>query len=231
VGTGITVGMPGRKFMRKKWADRFFFYGFGMYFSTSVSGVTAKFASAGAHAQYKLVTAKRFGPLAGWGGLTLGTGANYTSSFIGMNSRIRISTDTPVESQTATVTVDMNYLLGAQNKVFTIPIEISTNAYLFYILTLYLGGGADINMGSASLVGTASGPVNATYSGGFSGANLFSGTATLNLDDGVTSHPNIVVGRAFTGLQLNLFLLKIAAEYNYLSNGTHGVSVLVRGSL
>ncbi len=227
----LNVGLaPALLAKRRKSSDRFFFYFNGMYFSSTLASASVRMASIGVNAQYRLIQPKRF-LLLGWGGITAATGLNYSNQFVGMNSKLQLTSTSDVAGQTVSVNIDMNYELGVRSNVWTIPLEVSTNFSLLYLFTFYLGGAADLNYGSASLSGTASGPVTASYTGGFGGSNLFSGTGSLNLDDGVTSRPTAIVGRAFAGLQFNFLLFKITGQYNYLTNGSHGLAVIARAAI
>lgn len=227
----IQGGVPGAVFgLSRRTADRWFFTLSGVYFASKISSVALRFVQIGANAQYRLVRPQRL-LLAGWGGVTLSSGLNFCSSFIGMNSSLSLTSTSQVSGQTATVNVDMAYQLGVRTNVLTVPIELSTNVSFLYLFTLFAGGAVDLNFGSASLSGSASGPVTASFTGQFQGTNLFSGTGTLNLDDGVTSRPTPVVGRFFAGLQFNVLMLKASVQYNYLTNRSHGFGFNLRAVL
>ncbi|MBI3294316.1 MAG: hypothetical protein HYZ71_06245 [Deltaproteobacteria bacterium] len=224
----LTVGLNPSLFGVR--SDRLFLYLNGMIVSQKVSNADVQSTSFGLNGQYRLITPKSL-ILVGWGGLTFATGINYSSSFIGVSSNLNVTQDTDVSGQTVTMNMNLSYQLGVRSTVITVPLELSTNVSLLSLVTLFLGGGADINFGSASLAGSASGPVSASYTGSIAGSNLFSGTGALNLDDGNVARPDLVVGRIFAGIQGSLWVLKASASYTYITNQTHAIAALVRVAL
>jgi hypothetical protein len=202
----------------------------GMSFSTKVSGVSASFFNIGLNAQYDVISPRSV-VLVGWGGLKFLTGLNYATSTVTYSGKIQQSAGVGFSGQTATVSVDMDYNVGVTSSDFYIPLELSTNFNLLYLLTVYFGGAADLNFGSAHLTGTGSGPISSTSTTSLGVNNLFSGTASLNLDDGVSGHPSLVAVRGFAGLQVNVLLLKAAVEGTVLGNGAKAVAVIFRLAL
>jgi hypothetical protein len=210
--------------------SRLMFYVNGFTFSTTIGNTSASVTGLGANAQYLIIEPKRLGGLLGWGGISAGLGFNYSANTISYSASLNQSENVSVSGQTAAVNTQLNYTIGAKSNNFSVPLELSSNVTLFYLFTVYGGIGVDFNFGSSELTGTATGPTTATYTGGTipGVSNLFSGTASLNLNDGISGSPSLTLLRTFVGLQLNLSLLKISGEYVMLSNGTQSVAGLAR---
>jgi hypothetical protein len=209
---------------------RLMFFLNGMTFSTSVSGVSASFTNIGFNALYDLVS-PRSAVVIGWGGLKFLTGFNYATSTVTYSGSISQSASTSFSGQSANVNVDMSYDIGVTSTDFYIPLELSTNFSILYLFTVYLGGAADLNFGSAHLTGGGSGPITSTATTNLGVNNLFSGTASLNLNDGVVGNPSSVAVRGFAGVQFNLFLLKVGVEGTVMESGTKSAAAFLRLAL
>lgn len=193
-------------------------------YSTTVDAFTAGFFNFGLRAQYKLVP--KVGPvLANWGGVDFGSGFSYSSlsakyvSSMDLNQQVTVT-----GSETVNLSWKSNYDLGIKSTNYSIPLELSTNASLLYVFTIFAGGGLDLNFGKSVTTGGADGPITAAYAGSTTvTGNLFSATGSVNLeDDTVTESPSVATGRFFGGLQWNLWALKFVGEFVYLTNKTYG---------
>ena len=165
--------------------------------------------------------------LIGWGGVLFTTGLEYgtqTSSFsqaISYSQSQSINFGAPFGTQTGTVAWNSNFNLGVQSTVFSLPLELSSSFNILYFLSLYMGVGMDLNTGSSTTVGGASGPITVTTSGGTLPGNVFSGDGKLVLDNtGVNGTPSFSDFRLFLGTELNLWAVKVVIQGNYMSNKT-----------
>lgn len=198
--------------------------------SVSQSGVTASIFNLGINFTYDLVPSRGL-LLARWNGLKFLTGFNYATNSLTYSGKISQNSSTTVSGQTATVDLNMDYTIGAKNKIFYVPLEVSTGVQILYLFTVYAGGAMDLNFGTSSLIGTGSGPIAATGSSSFGAANLFSGTATLNLDDGTNGHPSTATMRGFLGVGLNLWVFHLDVQGSVMSGGAKAGALVGRIAL
>lgn len=234
--TGFTFGVPagllGLKNIGPISGSRLMIFLSGMSFSGTVSSVTYNMFDLGLNLQYKVVPSIGASILAKWGGVSVGTGLNYSTNSVSISGHLDQSSTMPSGTDTATIRTVMDYALGVSANTFTIPFEFSTYATVFYAFEVYGGMSMDLNFGSAKLTGGASGPLSASTTSPVATANLFSGTAQLTLDDAsVVSSPATVLFRTFGGVQMNVALFKLAFEATSLSNGSGSLSALMRISL
>jgi hypothetical protein len=209
--------------------SRLMLYLNGFRFSTNVGNTSANVSGLGLNAQYLVIEPRRLGWIVGWGGISAGLGANYSSNSISYTASLNQTGTGSADGQSVTVNTQLDYNIGAKSTNVSIPLELSSYVSFLYVFTVYGGIAVDFNAGSSQLTGSATGPVTATYSGTIPGvSNLFSGTASLNLDDQIVGTPSLTVLRTFVGLELNASILKLSAEYVSLSNGAMSLAGLVR---
>lgn len=223
--TGAAMGIPAFAFVDPK---RLMIFFNAMKFSTAVSKVKLSMFNLGANAFYKLVTPTPGSNFAKWGGLTLGTGLNYSTNTISYSANINSTSPVEVSGETASITADLGYTIGMESLNFFVPLELSTNVSFFYLFTVTFGVAADFNFGSSKMTGTATGPITANYTGTTNVTNLMSGTASLNLDDGITGNPPSVMARVFGGVQLNIGICRFVTEAIWLGNGALAGSAQIR---
>lgn len=141
----------------------------------------------------------------GWGGVKLHWGYQYTDSTYTVTGDV----DTVLEvsntdgTVNGTVTGQPKVKLNAQTH--SIPLEISTEYRMFYVLSVFGGLGADISTGRAKGKVDANADVSPLLctGGGFcGGGKLVQVSAEGNLD--TQKYISNVIYRGFGGLQLNL---------------------------
>jgi hypothetical protein len=191
------------------------------YFSRSgtLEEFSADLSNWGVHAQLKL-----FGPgperwvsaLFRWGGVDLTAGLE--------SARLRLSLardfqrDIPVGNPgggtTSTVAVAAAGRFNIDMRTLAIPVEVTTNVRLLYLLSLYAGFGFDWQVAggndlSVDLDGTMTG--RATSSDG-QRTQVDLGTATVDATESVG--PSAGRLRWLAGLQVNVFVIKVFAQLN-----------------
>ncbi len=170
----------------------------------------------GAHLQLKLV-----GPIdlkaAEWGGLDVVSG--YELGFYELELAQGLPITHDVSGADLTWTADGAYSITSTSG--SIPVEVSTNLRVF-VLTAYLGGGVDLNDGTASSAGSLGGPVDASAQG--LTESLGSASVTL-AGDGVTEAQT---GRLFAGAQVNVMAFKVYGHLNVGLNNSFGGHIGVR---
>lgn len=170
--------------------------------SNAVSGLAASATVAGLHAQYQLRRPARFGWLM-YGEFLLTTGFDYSRLALAYDSTTGAKAMTPVTVGSGTaadpqLTWSPGGTIALASGSGTIPVELSTSVRLLYFLSLYVGGGADFNIGKASTDINLSG----TVSGSNGGASSNIGTGSLTVSKSAT--PQFASGRGFAGIQINL---------------------------
>lgn len=201
IGGTISLGANMGMFLKGKFWDRSTAYINYFSYSLTTGSVTGEVSSFGLHYQFKLLTPMNFAAgLVQWGGLDVSTGLETSSTKI--NTNVAVNQTATFGGGTA------NYAgiadVGADISATSIPIELTTNARIAYIFTLYGGFGFDINSGSSKSIANITGPV--TLGGTASG----SGTATLDL--GKEEGPSGTTFRTIIGLQANLTALRIFVQ-------------------
>lgn len=170
----------------------------------------------GAHAQLRLLRPVSNG-VAEWGGLALTGGYERSRYELELTRPLPIGADV----QDARVTWNAGGTYTLASTVDAVPIELSTNARLAF-LTVFAGGGVDLQVGRSRASATLSGPVTAQVDGDdvLLGNVTVTGRAAGLADD--------LVPRAFGGVQLELLALKLYGQVNVAGNGALGGHTGVR---
>ncbi len=199
---------------------------FGML-SPTYGSFSGSVFNLGTHLRYKIVEEKAFPAFNTWRGIDLITGLGY-SKLTGTvsGSLTQSSTTTVTGGGNSTMSTTLNYDLGLQSTNWSVPVEVSTGFTLLGLFSVNLGGGLDFNFGTSKLTGGGSGPITAssTASGAGAVANLFSGTATIDLNVEPYGSPSSVIGHGSLGTQFNLGVFKIFTQGAYFSNNTVGLA-------
>lgn len=211
-----TLGLKSFAFLNPK---RTFLYISGGTLDRSFDTTRIKLTHFGAGLQSHFFQKDKKSNVLNWGGVSVGTGLYYLENSATVTANLTQSSTVDVSGQLARINLNMNYALGIESNTFLIPIECSTSFRFLYVFTVFAGAGVDFNFGSTKLTGTATGPITASYSQNLGVGNLFSGTGSLNLDDGLSGKNSLVVVRGFAGFQLSLWKLNLITEGAMLTNG------------
>lgn len=168
--------------------------------------------------------------LLGWGGVKFHFGYEYNKTDITFNSKINetvneTSSNGEVISGTITGDPRANILVNTHS----IPLELSTDVQLLYILSLYVGVGADYSWGQAKGDGSLNAPnssINCT-GGACGGGTTVQVQPDANID--ATGKTTAFLYRGFGGVQINLPYLRIFAQVNKpIGNDLVGANVGLR---
>lgn len=119
-------------------------------------------------------------------------------------------------------------LIKADIDSTSIPLEISTGMQMLYFMTLYGGLAYDLNSGS----GSGSGELPADKSTITITGNGKTVTTTASANFTATQDGTSSFGRYFLGLQLNLWKVKLAFQYDRaLGENTHAIGAGLRFAL
>jgi hypothetical protein len=195
---------------------------YGNYFKRSgtLDDFTADLSNWGVHAQLKL-----FGPgdeglidaFLRWGGLDITTGIER--AHLGLTLRSDWNRDIPVGTSGAAsgskVALKTNGQFRMDMRTFNVPLEVTTNIRLLYLLSVYGGAGFDWQLGGGSdmTVDLAGNMVGVTPAGGGMPAQMVDlGTADVDLDEAVDPSPGRL--RWILGAQLNVMVLRLFVQLN-----------------
>lgn len=151
----------------------------------------------------------------GWGGVKLHFGYEYNKTDLTFNTSI----DEDVNATGPTGEVINDNITGSPRATIlvnthSIPLEISTDVQLLYILSLYGGLGADLNFGEAKGDGSLNAGdqvINCTggQCGGGAGTDI---TVTPEANIDATGKVNPLSFRGFAGLQINLPFVRVFGQ-------------------
>lgn len=168
--------------------------------------------SVGGHLQYKLFTPTQGWKklLVQWGGIDFTSGLEIAHWGYGL--RGDISTDFDVTNDagdmTTTITASTGGHLDLSATTVTLPVEVTTNARLLYVLSAYTGFGLDFQAGSSSLDIGVAGAMTGTRPGMTEAETI--GSIEIH---GTGSHgPSLAGWHALLGLQANIWRAKLFVQ-------------------
>jgi hypothetical protein len=190
---------------------------FANYFKSSGSyrEFDAKLDNVGVHLQLKLLGSRDesiWSKLVRWGGIDVTTGFDHA------RMRLKLVRDftrnIPVgdgQRFSGEVDVTARGTFQMDMRTSSIPLEVTTNLRFLYVLSFYLGGGFDWQLGgrsdlTADLDGRLTGVVPA--------ASLRQDVGSMKVTVTESASPSAGRVRGIVGLQANLFLLKLFVQLN-----------------
>lgn len=216
---GINLGgLAGAK--ENSFGQRFLLYAHGMAMPMpSGSELDGSMYNAGANLQIRLanpIDAK----VTEWGGIALTAGFERSHYVLQLRNELPLSA--PLSGVDLTWTAAGDYQITATTDA--IPLELSTNLRVF-VITLFAGGGVDLNTSSSFASAALTGPIEADAAGNIE--NI--GTASVTVEaDGIGDD---MVPRIFVGAQANAMLFKIYGQLNVGMNNSLGGHAGVRVAL
>lgn len=196
--------------------------------------IDADLGSFGVHVSYDLVTPSG-NNLARWGGIKIHTGVERNTTKLTFKSTINEAISGSYAGGTVSGTVDGSPEAVIDVATTSIPLEISTNVQLLYVLSLYGGLGVDFNFGSAkgdAALNAKESPLTCSAGGvtipcGTGEDPVVQAEADINGKGMVASFTS----RAFAGVQINLPYVNIFVQADKalgseLVAGTAGVRLV-----
>ena len=225
---GINLGMGGEGDKRNA-LDRFRLYVNGLAMRLpSDRNFGGQMANAGGHLQIKLVEGNPEAKIVQWGGLDLTSGFEYSAYAFNLQKDVPIQA--PMGGGGGNVTWQATGQYNINSDVLAVPVELSTNMRIF-ILTTYLGGAYDYNMGTGTSRADMTGPLEGRLlapDGTTVDGQI--GTATVAANADGTAVPSSA--RIFAGAQVNVMVLKAWGHLNVAPlNGAVGGHVGLRVAL
>lgn len=194
---------------------------YGNYYqcSATINDHHADLKNWGVHAQVKVFNPGgllgRGSPLR-WGGVDVTTGLDYSQMVLRLTSGTINSTVPLGTSQVPDLSVIASSM-GTFNldlRTYSIPLEVTTNLRLLYILSLYGGLGLDLQVGGGNDMVLA---LNGTLTGRAPSQGITAqplGTVSM----AATDHQGPSVGhlRGLVGAQISILVVKLFAQLNWM---------------
>lgn len=172
--------------------------------------------SMGAHFRYDWINGKG-SKLFGWGGVKFHMGYEYNKTDITFNSKIN-ETVSQTDSDGNVIAGDITGSPSAKILVNThsIPIELSTDVQLLYVLSLYAGIGADYNFGQAKGDGSLNAGSSSISCTNPNPGQVCTGGTSVDVSPeaniNATGKVRPFTYRGFAGVQINLPYLRIFGQ-------------------
>ncbi|MCB9561541.1 MAG: hypothetical protein H6709_09255 [Kofleriaceae bacterium] len=191
-------------------------YGNAFYRSGSLDKLTGSITSVGAHAQYKF-----FSPTRGkkalvlqWGGFDVTAGVEMSRWAFSLDSGDALETGFTLggTSGSSDVTLAAQGTFALSTTAVVVPLEATTSLRLLYFLSVYAGGGIDVQLGKASLDADLDGTMTAIRPS--DGAEVNMGTAQVQVTG--EHGPSTGEGRVLAGVQANFWKLKTFVQLNFM---------------
>lgn len=203
---------------------RWTLFGNGFYNSASSDRLSGNLASAGAHAQVKLIQPARDQGAARafrWTGVDVTSGIEYTRWSLDANQGL--SNDFSIAAGSSSIPMELTSdgEFRLTSNAVTIPIEATTGMRLLGILSVYAGAGIDFTAGNSTVDASLSGEVRTQDA-----SNTDVGTVTITADGDNTASPAAL--RALLGFQVNLWKLKLFLQGNVSQTPAASLSFGVR---
>jgi hypothetical protein len=192
---------------------------FGNYFTRglSIKEYDGDLSNYGVHLQLKLFAAPNDGSfLFKWGGLNVTSGFEYSHLTVRLQRPLSTTVLLSGSAGSTNATFDGNGTLTVDTTAQTIPIELTTNIRLLYVLSLFAGAGFDIQLGSGDMDVNLSGNLSAPSPNG--GDKLALGQAKVTVTQPAQPSPSQI--RLLAGVQLNLSVVKIFVQANASPNSS-----------
>ena len=222
-GTAINVALIAGANLARVGLPRWSVYANGFYESGTLDELDGHLISAAAHVQFRAIAPEPSKATVRWIGLDLGTGLELTRWELGaakpITTKFTVQGTDPARSMNLTLVSTGTLSLVADT--LTIPIEVSTGVRLG-ALAVYIGGGADVSIGSSTLAAQLDGEMHITSDGTDIGH-----VTIMASGDG---SPTPFVLRALAGLQLDVPYFSLFVQGNATSAAT-SVSLGMRAVL
>ncbi len=187
---------------------------YGNFFTQAltIEEVSGNLLNWGIHAQVKFFRPQDDGLeiLFQWGGIDFTTGYEYSRLKLDLEKQL----DTPLPLAGGVAATEALFggigTFNITTTANTIPVELSTNFRLFYVLTLFMGAGYDIQLGNGKMTINLDGDLTAANPMG--GDDIDLGTANVIASE--SSKPTEGLPRLMAGVQINLSMVKIFVQLN-----------------
>jgi hypothetical protein len=207
-------------------APRWTLFANGFYRKGGTASLRGDILSAGFHAQYRLIqpqpTAGAAAAVVRWMGVDLTSGLELTRWSLDVDDAI----DTPFGVQgtnaSANLTVASTGTFALRSQAMTIPIELTTSIRIALLVSTYVGVGLDFTTGTGRLDADLAGTMRTSDN---------RDVGTVGITGGGDNSASPIAARVLTGVQLNLWKIKIYSQLNASATPAASVGFGIRGVL
>jgi hypothetical protein len=169
----------------------------------------------GAHLQLKFFQPRKetlWNAFLQWGGIALTTGFDHARLRYTLSKPFQRAIPISAGGQMARIDVAANGELAMESRTYSVPIELTTNFRFLYVLSVYGGGGMDIQVGGGSDLDAN---LNGTLTGSAAQAPPVQvGGAQVVITD--EAKPSKTKLRGIVGVQANLWFFRVFTQLNVM---------------
>ena len=196
------------------------------YRNAELDSLNGSIGSFGAHLQWRVVQPQAAEGVATkvlrWTGIDVTTGVEVTKWSLGVEDDITTNVAVTGSGGSAGLVLDSTGRFDLTSTAATVPVEVSTGLRIALLLSMYVGAGFDITGGKATLDTNLAGTLHTDD-------NRDVGTVTLTGGGDNSTSP--AAARIFTGVQLNLWKIKIYGQVNASATPAANIGFGIRGVL
>ena len=225
-GLAANIGFMAGYNLADQGAPRWTLFANGFYRNATLNDLRGGIATAGLHAQYRLIQPQQDSGLSTdvlrWIGLDLTTGLEFTRWNLGIDRDITTDFSVDGTNGSADLTLQSTGTFNLSSTAMTLPVEVTTGIRIALLVSVYVGAGVDFTASSGSLTTNLTGNLLTSDQ-----KNI--GTTTIT--GGGSNSGSPLAGRVMTGAQLNLWKLKVYVQLNASATPAASVGAGIRGVL
>ncbi|HEY5927153.1 MAG TPA: hypothetical protein VIV11_35940 [Kofleriaceae bacterium] len=206
-------------------APRWTLFGNGFYRKGSTESLRGGITSFGLHAQYRVMNPQKdegTAKLLRWIGIDLTGGLEFTRWNLDVEDTIETDFSVQGSSGNAALTLTETGTFALSSTAMTVPIEVSTGVRIALLLSVYVGAGVDLTVGTGKLNANLTGTMRTED-------NRDIGTTTIT--GGGENNASPLAARILAGVQLNLWKIKVYAQINGSATPAASLGFGIRGVL
>jgi hypothetical protein len=180
-------------------------FGNGFYRKGAIEQLDGSIINLGAHAQLAVFRPRGSAAVVRWGGVDVTAGVEYTRWRFGIGDDLESRFTVGDAGAQTEVTMRSTGRFELSSQVVVLPVEVSTSLRVLSLLSVYAGGGLDLQAGKTTLGASLESALTAVDP--MDGSTVDVGTAAVTIDG--ASGPSVGRARFLAGVQLNLWRLKM----------------------
>lgn len=225
-GLAANIGFMAGYNLANQGAPRWTVFANGFYRNASLNSLRGGIATAGLHAQYRLIQPQQDAGVTTqalrWIGLDLTSGLEFTRWSLGVDRDITTDFSVDGTNGSEALTLQSTGTFDLSSTALTLPVEVTTGIRIALLVSVYVGAGVDFTASSGSLTTNLTGTLLTSDQ-----KNI--GTTTLT--GGGSNSGSPVAERVLAGAQLNLWKLKVYVQLNASATPAASLGAGIRGVL
>lgn len=225
-GLAADIGFMAGYNLANQGAPRWTLFANGFYRNATLNDLSGGIATAGFHAQYRLVQPQQASGLSTdvlrWIGLDLTSGLEFTRWNLGIDRDITTDVSVDGTNGSAALTLQSTGTFNLSSTAMTLPVELTTGIRIALLVSVYVGAGIDFTASSGSLTTNLTGNLLTTDQ---------KNVGTTTITGGGSSSGSPLAERVMAGAQLNLWKLKVYVQLNASATPAASVGAGIRGVL